>query len=142
VKTSQPGCQERSATPNETLPRCGSNDRGLQLSVVRKKLNVVADGGRRKLSVVTNGTPEKGQRYSTSTHTERASVAIFDLSDHTNQNIQSICYVYTQRYIYRDIYIYIYIYIPVYTHIYIYTCIYTHIYIYAYLYVPYNTNNK
>ena len=52
---------------------------GVQLSVVRKKLNVVADGRRRKLSVVTDGTPEKGRRYSTSTHTERASVAIICL---------------------------------------------------------------
>jgi len=57
---------------------------GLQLSVVRKKLNVVADVGRRKLSVVTDGTPEKGRRYSTFIHTERALVAIFDLSDHIN----------------------------------------------------------
>jgi hypothetical protein len=32
---------------------------GLQLSVVRKKLNVVADGGRRKLSVVTDGATGK-----------------------------------------------------------------------------------
>ena len=47
----------------------------VQLSVVRKKLNVVADGRRRKLSVVTDGTAEKGWRYSTFTHTERASVA-------------------------------------------------------------------
>ena len=54
---------------------------GLQLSVVRKKLNVVADGGRRKLSVVTDGTPEKGRRYSTFSHTERASVATIYLSD-------------------------------------------------------------
>ena len=45
---------------------------GLQLSVVRKNLNVVADGGRRKLSVVTDGTPEKGRRYSTFSHIERA----------------------------------------------------------------------
>jgi hypothetical protein len=37
--------------------------------------------------VVANGTPEKGRRYSTFTHTERASVATFNLSDHTNQNI-------------------------------------------------------
>jgi hypothetical protein len=99
--------------------------------VVRKKLNVVADVGRRKLSVVADGTPEKGRRYSTFIHIERALVAIFDLIDHINQNIQSICYVYT-----RDIYTrtYTYIYIPTYIH--------THIYIYAYLYVPYYTNNK
>jgi len=32
---------------------------GVQLSVVRKKLNVVADGGRRKLSVVTDGATGK-----------------------------------------------------------------------------------
>ena len=51
-------------------------------SVVRKKLNVVADGGRRKLSVVADGTPEKGRRYSTFIHTERVLVAIFDLSDY------------------------------------------------------------
>ena len=57
---------------------------GVQLSVVRRKLNVVADVGRRKLSVVTDGTPEKGRRYSTFTHTERALVATFNLSDHTN----------------------------------------------------------
>ena len=48
---------------------------GAQLSVVRKKLNVVADGRQRRLGVVTDGTPEKGRRYSTFTHTERASVA-------------------------------------------------------------------
>jgi hypothetical protein len=92
---------------------------GLQLSVVRKKLNVVADVGRRKLSVVADGTPEKGRRYSTFIHTERASVATFDLSDHTNQNIQSICYVYT-RDIYTRTYIYIYIYLHTHTYIYIY----------------------
>ena len=55
---------------------------GVQLSVVRKKLNVVADVGRRKLSVVTDGTPEKGRRYSTFTHTERASEATIYLSDY------------------------------------------------------------
>ena len=38
---------------------------GVQLSVVRRKLNVVADVGRRKLSVVTDGAPEKGRRYLT-----------------------------------------------------------------------------
>ena len=54
---------------------------GVQLSVVRKKLNVVADRGRRKLSVVPDGTPEKGRRYLTFTHTERASVATIYLSD-------------------------------------------------------------
>ena len=43
-----------------------------QLSVVTEKLNVVTDGGRRKLSVVTDGTPEKGRRYHTFSHTERA----------------------------------------------------------------------
>ena len=32
---------------------------GSQLSVVRKKLNVVADGGRRKLSVVADGATGK-----------------------------------------------------------------------------------
>jgi hypothetical protein len=48
---------------------------GSQLSVVRKKLNVVADRGRRKLSVVTDRTPEKGRQYSISTHTEHALVA-------------------------------------------------------------------
>ena len=57
---------------------------GVQLSVVRRKLNVVADVGRRKLSVVTDGTPEKGRRYSTFTHSERVLVTIFNLSDHTN----------------------------------------------------------
>ena len=31
--------------------------------------------GRRKPSVVTDGTPEKGRRYSTFAHTERTSVA-------------------------------------------------------------------
>jgi len=45
---------------------------------------VVADGGRRKLSVVADGAPAKGRRYSTFTHIERASVAIFNLSDHIN----------------------------------------------------------
>ena len=105
---------------------------GVQLSVVRRKLNVVADRGRRKLSVVADRAPAKGQRYLTFTHTERASVAISNLSNHTNQNIQSICYAYTQRRIYRDIHIYIYI--PIHTH--------THIYIHAYLYVLYYTNNK
>ena len=99
---------------------------GAQLSVVTEKLNVVTDRGRRKLSVVTDGALEKGQRYHTFIHTERA----LDLSDHTNQNIQSICYAYTRRHTYiqthKDIYIY--------TH--------TYIYIYAYLYVPRYTYNK
>jgi len=95
---------------------------GLQLSVVWKKLNVVANRGRRKLSIVADGMPEKGRRYLTFIHIERVLVATFDLSNHINQNIQSICYVYTQRYIHKDIYIYIYI--------------------YAYLYVPHYTNNK
>jgi hypothetical protein len=54
---------------------------GVQLSVVTEKLNVVTDGGRRKLSVVTDGTPEKGRRYHTFSHTERASVATIYLSD-------------------------------------------------------------
>ena len=48
---------------------------GVQLSVVRKKLNVVADGRRRKLSVVIDGTLEKGRRYSTFTSIEHALVA-------------------------------------------------------------------
>jgi len=43
---------------------------GVQLGVVTEKLNVVTHGGRRKLSVVTDGAPEKGRRYHT--HTERA----------------------------------------------------------------------
>jgi len=42
---------------------------------------VVADGGRRKLSVVADGAPAKGRRYSTFTHTERALVATIYLSD-------------------------------------------------------------
>ena len=53
---------------------------GAQLNVVTEKLNVVTDGGRRKLSVVTDGIPEKGRRYYTFSHIERAS----DLNDHTN----------------------------------------------------------
>ena len=57
---------------------------GLQLSVVRKKLNVVADGGRRKLSVVADGTLEKGWRYLTFIYIERALVAVFNLSDYIN----------------------------------------------------------
>jgi hypothetical protein len=73
----------RSAEPE--IPLRGGN--GVQLSVVRRKLNVVANVGRRKLSVVTDGTPEKGQRYLTFTHTERVLVATFNLSDYTNQNI-------------------------------------------------------
>jgi hypothetical protein len=43
--------------------------------------------GRRKLNGVTNGAPEKGRRGHTFTHTERALVATFNLSDRTNQNI-------------------------------------------------------
>ena len=43
--------------------------------VVTEKLTVVTDVGRRKLSVVTDGAPEKGRRYHTFSHTERASVA-------------------------------------------------------------------
>jgi hypothetical protein len=54
---------------------------GVQLSVVTEKLNVVTDGGRRKLSVATDGTPEKDRRYYTFSHTERASVATIYLSD-------------------------------------------------------------
>jgi len=38
-------------------------------------VTVVADRGRRKLSVVTNETPEKGRWYLTFTHIERALVA-------------------------------------------------------------------
>jgi hypothetical protein len=60
---------------------------GLQLSVVRKKLNVVADRGWRKLSVVADRTPEKGRRYLTFIYIERVLVAIFNLSDYINQNI-------------------------------------------------------
>ncbi len=48
----------------------------VQLSVVTEKLNVVTDGGRRKLSVVTDGAPAKGRRYHTSTYTERVLIAI------------------------------------------------------------------
>ena len=73
--------------PSPSQRRFMSPWMGLQLSVVRKKLNVVANGGRRKLNVVADGTPEKGRRYSTFIHTERALVAIFNLSDHINQNI-------------------------------------------------------
>ena len=84
---------------------------GVQLSVVTEKFNVVTDGGRRKLSVVTDGILEKGRRYYTFSYIERA----LDLSDHTNQNIQSICYAYTRRHTYiqtyKDIYIYTHIYI-------------------------------
>ena len=47
---------------------------------VRTKLNVGVGGS----CVVTDGTPEKGRRYSTFTYTERASVAIFNLSDYIN----------------------------------------------------------
>jgi len=54
---------------------------GVQLSVVTEKLNVVTDGGRRKLSVVTDETPEKGRRYHTFSHTERALVATIYLND-------------------------------------------------------------
>jgi len=71
---------------------------GVQLSVVTEKLNVVTDVGRRKLSVVTNRAPEKGRRYHTFSHIERALVAIFNLSDHINQNIWSICYAYIRGY--------------------------------------------
>ena len=97
-------------------PTCGA-----QLSVVTEKLNVVTDGGRRKLSVVTDGVLEKGRRYLTFTHTERASVATFDLSDHTNQNTQSICYAYTQRHRHKDTDTKTH----THTHIYIYTRIHT-----------------
>jgi len=38
---------------------------------------------------------EKGRRYYTFTHIEHALVAIFDLSEHTNQNVESICFAYT-----------------------------------------------
>ena len=62
----------------------------------------------------------KGRRYHTFAHTEYASVAIFNLSKHTNQNIESICYVYKWRYIHR----------------YGYTHIQTH------SYMPHHTNNK
>ena len=50
----------------------------------RAGYNDVADGGRRKLSVVTDGTPEKGRRYLTFTHIERALVAIFNLNNFIN----------------------------------------------------------
>jgi len=83
---------------------------GVQLSVVTEKLNVV-----------TNGAPEKGRRYHTFSHTERALVATFNLSNHTNQNIWSICNAYTRGH--TDIY----------THRDIYT--HTHIYTYARIYI-------
>ena len=66
---------------------------GAQLSVVTEKLNVVTDGGRRKLSVVTDGISEKGRRYHTFSHTERASVAIICLSDRVHQ----ICDAYARH---------------------------------------------
>ena len=40
--------------------------------------------GRRKLSVVTNRMPKKGRRYLTFIYTERALIAIFNLSDYIN----------------------------------------------------------
>jgi len=43
--------------------------------------------GRRKLNGVTDGAPEKGRRGHTFSHTERALVATFNLSNRTNQNI-------------------------------------------------------
>ena len=54
---------------------------GVQLSVVTEKFNMVTDGGRRKLSVVTDGALEKGWRYYTFSHTKRALVSIIYLSD-------------------------------------------------------------
>jgi hypothetical protein len=58
---------------------------GLQLRVVTK-------GGRRKLSVVTDRALEKGRRYYTFTHTERACntpsrrMRLKARVDHANQN--------------------------------------------------------
>ena len=65
--------------------------------------------------------PEKGRQAHTFTHTERASVATFNLSDRTNQNIQGICYAYAHRDTGIWIYTYTYIYIHIYTRIY--TCL-------------------
>ena len=83
-------------------------------------------GGLVRMAHHTMEPPAKGRRGYTFAHIDYASVAIFKLSDYINQNIQSICYAYTRRYI--DIYIYTH------THIYIYR--------YAYLYVPRYTNSK
>jgi len=52
------GCTTNTAcTSSGFSPVCAR--KGVQLSVVRKKLNVVADGGRGKLSVVTDGATGK-----------------------------------------------------------------------------------
>ncbi len=72
--------------------------------------------------------PEKGRRGHTFTHTERALVATFNLSDRTTQKIQYMCYVYARRH--TDI------------RIYIYTYTYTYIYTHAHLYVPRYANDK
>ena len=51
---SQPPGTYSSKSTAPPAPSCRHTP-GVQLSVVRKKLNLVADGGRRKLSVVTDG---------------------------------------------------------------------------------------
>ena len=54
---------------------------GVQLSVVTEKL-----------TVVTDGAPEKGRRYHTFSHTERASLATIYLCTEYAVHIPSICY--------------------------------------------------
>src|SRR6266702_4555512 len=69
--------------------------------------------------------PEKGRQGLHFTHTERASVATFNLSDRTNQNIWGMCYSYAHRDIDIRVYIYIYIYTYIYTHAPLYMLCYT-----------------
>ena len=75
----------------------------MQLNVVTEKLNVVTDGGRRKLSVVTDGLLEKGRRYYTFSHTERASLATIYLYTEYAVHILSICIYITIKYLWQRI---------------------------------------
>ena len=75
------GQKYREGGQNRSTWLCrGFTSTGAQLSVVTEKSNVVTDGGRRKLSVVTDGILEKGRRYHTFSHTE----CVLDLSAYTN----------------------------------------------------------
>ena len=72
---------------------------------------------------VERGSPKakRGHRWShrkkvgTFTHTERASVSTFNLSDRIDQNIKGICYAYAYMHGHTYIYIYAHLHVPRYT---------------------------
>ena len=81
-----PAVQWRTNTITGRRP--GGSPAGMQLSVVTEKL-----------TVVTDGAPEKGRRYHTFSHTERASLAIIYLCIEYAVHIPSICTYITIKYL-------------------------------------------